>query len=430
MPTTPEQGALHALELARAGCFEEIRDLFAPELQRLVAPDVLRAGWEGELGRQGEIVCVGEPVSESGAGGGATVRIPVTCARGAFALIAAVGPSGRLVGLQLAPVAAAAPIAPWRPPAYADPDAFDEEDLTLGEAPLVVPGALTIPRRRPPLAAVVLLAGSGPLDRDETIGRNKPLKDIAWGLATQGVVALRFDKVTYAQTAIVARAETFTLNDEYVPHATAAAQRLRDHPAVDPRRIFVLGHSLGGTASPRVVAADPSIAGMILLAGGATPLHWAIVRQMEHLASLTPGAEQGSQQAIDVLREQARLVDSQDLSPSTPRERLPLGTPGPYWLDLRGYDAPQLAAKLHRPMLILQGGRDYQVTVDDDLARWRAALDERPNVTTRVYPNHNHLFTEGSGPATPAEYEPAQHVDGSVVSEIAAWIESVPPLSA
>ena len=68
----------------------------------------------------------------------------------------------------------------------------------MGSGPLAVPGTLSLPRQRGPRPAVVLLGGSGPVDRDETIGRNKRLKDIAWGLASAGVAVLRFDKVTCA----------------------------------------------------------------------------------------------------------------------------------------------------------------------------------------------------------------------------------------
>jgi uncharacterized protein len=67
-------------------------------------------------------------------------------------------------------------------------------------------------------------------------------------------------------------------------------------------------------------------------------------------------------------------------------------------------------------------GRDYQVTVADDLAGWRTVLNGHPEVTIRVYPDDNHLFFPGSGPSSPAEYEPAQHVDPAVISGIAAWL--------
>ena len=101
--------------------------------------------------------------------------------------------------------------------------------------------------------------------------------------------------------------------------------------------------------------------------------------------------------------------------------------PAAYWLDVRGYDPARTAAELSLPMLIVQGGRDYQATVADDLVRWEDALEGRPDVTFRVYEADNHLFFPGSGPSAPAEYEPAQHVDAEVVAGIAAWIAAAFP---
>jgi dienelactone hydrolase len=270
--------------------------------------------------------------------------------------------------------------------------------------------------------AAVLLAGSGPEDRDETIGRNKPLKDLAWGLASRGVAVLRFDKVTYARAKELGRARDFTVSDEYLPQALAAIGLLRQHPAVDAGRVFVAGHSLGGTVAPRVAAAEPSVAGLVILAGGTQPLHWAAVRQFRYLASLDPAAAAAAQPTIDAIIRQANVVDSPGLSPATPDSELPFGTPAAYWLDLRGYDPAAAAAALGKPMLIVQGGRDYQATVAEDLAGWRAALDGHADVTIRVYEPDNHLFFPGTGPSQPAEYEPAQHMDPAVVANIASWL--------
>jgi uncharacterized protein len=427
MPTVPEQTALTALGLAQAGRFAEIRELFEPRLRPMVVAEALETAWNTALAQQGPVVSVGAALSEPGAGGAVVVKVPVSCEKGGFALIAPVSEAGQLAGLQLAPLSAAAPIAPWAPAGYADPTSFDEQEVTLGADPLAVPGTLTLPHGTGPWPGVVLLAGSGSLDRDETIGRNKPLKDIAWGLATRGVAVLRFDKVTYTHAAQLKDARDFTLSDEYVPHATAGVKVLQGHAGVDSERVFVLGHSLGGTVAPRIAEADRSVAGIILLAGGAQPLHWVIVRQTRYLASLNPDAATASQPVIDALTEKARMVDSPELSISTPVGELPLGAPAGYWLDLRGYDPAELAAALATPMLILQGGRDYQVTVDDDLARWKAALDGRPDVTIRVYPDFNHLFVAGSGRSTPSEYEPAQHVDPAVITDIAKWLETITP---
>jgi uncharacterized protein len=422
MVPTPVQTSLNVLELARAGRFAEIRALFVPSLRELVSAEALEVAWAAELARRGPVTAVGAPVSEPAHAGVLVVKVPVTCERGEFTLVVSATEAGQLAGLQLAPAGAAAPVAPWAAPDYADPATFAEEDVTVGSGPLAVGGTLSLPHRRGPGPAVVLLAGSGAHDRDETIGRNKPFKDLAWGLAGRGVAVLRFDKVTYAHPSEVQAAGDFTVAEEYVPHAVAAIALLRQHPAVDAERVFVLGHSLGGTVAPRVAAAEPSVRGLVILAGGAQPLQWAAVRQVRYIASLDPDTAAASEPVIAAFSEQARRVDSPGLSASTPAGELPFGVPAGYWLDLRDYQPVAVAAGLDKPMLILQGGRDYQVTVADDLARWEAGLADRPDVTIRVYAADNHLFFPGAGPSSPAEYEPAQHVDPAVVHDVADWL--------
>ena len=95
---------------------------------------------------------------------------------------------------------------------------------------------------------------------------------------------------------------------------------------------------------------------------------------------------------------------------------------GAYWLDLHSYDPVATAAALDRLMLILRGGRDYQVTVEDDLSLWKAGLGHRADVAIRVFDADNHLFFPGAGVSTPAEYTRAQHIDPAVVADIAAWL--------
>jgi hypothetical protein len=115
-------------------------------------------------------------------------------------------------------------------------------------------------------------------------------------------------------------------------------------------------------------------------------------------------------------------VDGPELTAATPASELPFGLSASYWLDLRDYDPVAAAVALDKPMLVAQGGRDYQVTVEDDLARWRAGLAHRSDVDVRVYEADNHLFFTGTGQSTPAEYEPAQHVDPAVIADVAAWL--------
>ena len=303
------------MELAQAGRFAEIRELFVPQLRPMVSAEGLQAAWDAELGRRGRVTSVGTPVTEPGQAGMTEVKIPVTFEHGALTVVVSVAGGRSLAGIQLLPATAAQPTEPWQPPSYADPDTFAEQDVTLGSGPAAVPGTLSLPHQPRPCPAVVLLGGSGPQDRDETIGRNKPVKDLAWGLASHGVCVLRFDKVTYAHAAQLATARDFTLSEEYLPQAVAAVQLLRQHPAVEPGRVFVAGHSLGGTVAPRVAAAEPSVAGLIILSGGTQPLHRAAVRQFRYLASLDPATTAAARPVIDAITRQAELIDSPGLSP-------------------------------------------------------------------------------------------------------------------
>ncbi|MFJ9775113.1 alpha/beta hydrolase [Kitasatospora sp. NPDC101157] len=263
---------------------------------------------------------------------------------------------------------------------------------------------------------MVLLSGGGAFDRDGSSGPNKPLKDLAWGLAGRQVAVLRFDKPTFAHPDRLPA--DFTMVEEYLPPALAAVDLLRARPEVDPHRVHLVGHSMGGKVAPRIAAAaEPPLAGLVLLAADAQPMHEAAVRVARHLAALTPGP--GATELVAALVRQAAVVAGPDLAPDTPAESLPFGLSAAYWLDLRGYDQLATAAGLGLPMLILQGGRDYQVTVEDDLTRWQQALAGRPGVSIRVHPDLNHLLMPGTGPATPAEYARPGHVAAAVVEEIA-----------
>lgn len=417
--------ATAVMQLLQAGRLVDIDDLRAAALRDVISVEALRDPWQKLLTAHGPITSVGAPLCEPVGPHITVVKIPVTCERGAFAVVAMTDQDGGLLGVQFGPPEAAEPVRPWQPPSYADPAGFAEYELTVGCAPLETPGTLSVPHTPRALPAVVLVPGSGPNDRDATMGRNKIFKDLAWGLASRGIAVLRFDKVTHTHHDALADVTEFTVVEEYVRPAVAAVRLLRDHPMVDAGRVFVLGHSQGGTLAPRIAAAEPSVAGLVVLAGGTQPPHRALLRQLRHLATLRePTADPDADPTIQTISRQCALIDSPQLSASTPADQLPLGVPAPYWLDLRDYDPVAVAAQIGKPMLILQGGRDYQVTVTEDLPGWQTRLADRRDVTIRTYPALNHLFFTGSGPSTPAEYEPAQHVEETVVVDIARWVTS------
>lgn len=320
--------------------------------------------------------------------------------------------------LFLAMLASAAAI----PAARAAPrPAYGEHELQLGKAPLALGATLTLPQGKGPFPAVVLVAGSGPNDRDETIGPNKPFRDIAHGLAGYGIAALRYDKRTKAHPeAFIGK--PYTVDDEITEDALAAVALLREQPEVDPSRVFVLGHSLGAELVPRIGQHDPSIAGLILIAAPAHPLLDEMLRQLRYISGLDPKAAAQLKPQIEMIETQCAQLPRLDARhPDAPG---PLGLPASYWLSLRDYHAIAVARSLSQPMLILQGAADYQVTPRDDFSQWQAAFQHDPRVTLRAYPGLSHLMTPAGDPPSPADYTKPAHVDAHVIEDIAKWIKS------
>jgi len=308
-------------------------------------------------------------------------------------------------------------------PDYVDSTSFEEVEIVVGDGEWELPGTLTLPLAEDgPFPAVVLVHGSGPNDRDESIGPNKPFRDLAWGLASQGLVVLRYDKRTRVYAEELAAMDEITVQEETIDDALAAVALLRETENVDPERIFVLGHSLGGMLAPRIAASDPSIAGIIVLAGNTRPLEDLILAQIGYLAELDGSVSDSEQQQLFLLEQQVDNVKDDNLSERTPAAALPMEVPAHYWLDLRGYDPAAAAAGLDLPMLIMQGVRDYQVTEEEDYQGWQTALAGRPDVAFRLYAGLNHLFIEGEGKGTPDEYQLPGNVAGYVLDDIVSWL--------
>ncbi len=394
--------------------------------------------WTQIVGQFGDYRGIGE-VTTADASPYRNATVSTAFAQATVPLIVTVDGAGRVAGLHLgqpgpapssgsSPGSSAGPSAPAAsatPAAYVDPAAFTETEVTVGTVPWALPGTLSMPVGAGPFPAVVLVAGSGPQDRDETIGPNAPLRDIAGGLASSAIAVLRYDKRTKVHgSQMAADPTTVTVREETVDDAVAAVDLLRATPGIDPGRVSVVGHSLGGFLAPRIAAQAPGrVAGIGILEGNTSPLERLILDQYEYLASEAGGADPRAVAALPAIREQVALVDSDALTPSTASSSLPLGVPAAYWLDLRTYDPAVTAGKLQIPIFISQGGRDYQVP-PTELASWRTALAGRAGVTIAEYPALNHLLIAGSGPSRPAEYGTPGHVAPELVRDLAAWVVS------
>jgi dienelactone hydrolase len=310
----------------------------------------------------------------------------------------------------------------YKLPDYSDAKSFSESEIILNpDSEWKLPGTLTMPLGNGPFPAVILVHGSGSHDRDETLGPNKPFRDLAGGLASRGIAVLRYDKRNYVHQSKI-KVETFTVQEEVIDDVLAAVQLLKTTPKIDAKRIIVVGHSLGAMAAPRVATIDPDIHGIVLMAGAARPLEDLIIEQLTYIGSLSgPNAEGARKMLADIKDLLAKVKDPKLLAEMKDTER-PMGMPPAYWKSLKVLDPAPTAGKLTCRVLVLHGDRDYQITLDD-FALFEKALAGKPNATLKRFPNLNHLFMDGKGKATPEEYQKTGHVAAEVIEMIAAWVK-------
>jgi len=300
-------------------------------------------------------------------------------------------------------------------PDYSEPVGYTESSFTIVSGSYNLPGTLTRPKDSDSFPIVILVHGSGPNDRDETIGPNKPFRDLAVGLANMGIGVLRYDKRTkvYSEDS-----ETINIKEETVDDAKSAIHQALEVEGVS--RVYILGHSLGAFVAPMIATGEKNLSGIIMMAGNARPFEDLILEQINYILSEN-GVSDFEEGEIEKTKNQVELVKSPDLTMDTQSDMLPLGIPANYWLDLREYDQVKTAKKLKLPVLILQGERDYQVTMTD-FNLWKENLSQKKNVSFKSYPELNHLFMRGEGMSFPGEYMEPENIPHYLIQDIATWI--------
>ena len=397
------------------GQLAAVHEKLSPATQQALPLPQFERVWKTVIGQFGELQGVGEPVL-AGPPESAMALLPLRFKNGSLDLKIA-APHGAIEVFLLVPhVDGAAPA--WVAPDYVFAASFRELDVEVGRTALRLPATLALPAGSGPFPAVVLVHGSGPNDRDESIGANKPFKDLAHGLASRGVAVLRYDKRTRVHPEAF-KSGAYTIHDEVLEDAAWAIEQLAARPDIAADRIYILGHSLGGTVAPRIAELSPQVAGLIIAAGATRPIPLLMQEQMEYLAKA--GSNSGGPAELNerLVSDIKKALAAQPGPDSTPL----LGATASYWGDLNAYDAAKAAARFTKRILIIQGGRDYQVTLKD-LERYRSALSGRPDAVIKVYPDLNHLLMPGKGPSLPAEYSVPSHVAKEVIEDIADFIKA------
>lgn len=288
-------------------------------------------------------------------------------------------------------------------------------------------GMLTIPdETNGLLPAVVLVHGSGPSNMDEKIGNTTPFKDLAEGLSARGIAVIRYDKRTFVYGKQMRSDSGLSVKEETIEDAIHAADFLRNDPRIDASKVFILGHSMGGMLAPRIDAEGGDFAGLIIMAGSPRKLEEIIMDQNgEVLNSLNRLLQIIAKKQI--ARLSSKFHNIYNLTDEEAKSTLVLGkyVTAYYFKEMGEHPAINYLSESHKPVLVLQGDKDFQVSVEKDFDGYRNLLGELPNVTFKLYPNLNHLLMPnvyGEILKMKKEYKVAQHVDRQVINDIADWI--------
>jgi uncharacterized protein len=159
----------------------------------------------------------------------------------------------------------------YHKPTYDNEANYTEKDVLVKTNNYSLPATLTLPKGKKYIPFIILVHGSGPNDKDETIGPNKVFRDLAVGLAANGIATLRYDKRTkvYAKDL---KADSVTIKEETIEDALSAIKMASTFSEIDKSQIYLLGHSLGGMCAPEIVSENTNLKGIILLAANARPL--------------------------------------------------------------------------------------------------------------------------------------------------------------
>ena len=307
-----------------------------------------------------------------------------------------------------------------------------QEKIVIGEKTnYPLNGLLTLPADADmPVPAVVFVHGSGSSNMDEAIGRLTPFRDLAEGLAGHGIASVRYDKRSFAHGFKMLREKSnpITVREETIEDALLATELLRQDPRIDARNIFIVGHSMGGMLAPRIDAEGGHYRGLVILAGTPRKLEEVMIGQNEDALSEMNGLMQWIvKKQVEKIK---KLFDGlYELSDEeAKKKKVGGGTTLYYFKEMGERPASDYLARLEKPMLIMQGDKDFQVKVERDFSTYQQLLQGKGNVSFKLYENLNHAFVSsvyGSIGKAKKEYNVEQHIGEEVISDIAEWILTV-----
>ena len=304
-----------------------------------------------------------------------------------------------------------------------------KEKIIIGEnTKYPLNGLLTLPMdTTKPVPAVVFVHGSGSSNMDEKVGKLTPFKDLAEGLAKHGIASIRYDKRSFAHgfKMLKDKSRPITVKEETIEDAILATELLRKDSRIDPGKIFIIGHSMGGMLAPRIDAEGGDYRGLILMAGTPRKLEEVLIEQNEEVLSELKGLAKWliRKQVQKLRRTFTGLYDLSDEEAT--KKKVGGGTTLYYFKEMGEHPVSDYLIAMEKPMLIMQGEKDFQVKVDKDFKEYQNLLKGKSNAAFKLYANLNHAFVPsvyGSIMKANKEYNVEQHIGEEVIADIANWI--------
>jgi hypothetical protein len=285
---------------------------------------------------------------------------------------------------------------------------FDRQLTRDGDDSRPLGATITLPDGDDTVPGVAILHRSGPLDRDGSVGPNRPYRDLAAGLAARGVASIRYDKRSFVCDL---GKEEQSLDNVIVADAAAAVERLGQVERVSD--VVVFGHGIGGVAAP-LVAHETDVTGLVLGATPTRPLSEVFFGTERRKAEADGEVTFEEQQRLDYVGE--KLNATADLGPDD--DYYILGTATTFWRDLRAHDVVAAVRERPEPVLALHPGRGF-VTTATDRRVWRDAL---PPGALEEYSELDHLFMHVFEESLPEAYFFPDTLSDEVVDDVAAWV--------
>ena len=304
-----------------------------------------------------------------------------------------------------------------------------QENIVIGKGTKYpLKGILTLPSvLNAPVPGVVFVHGSGS-NMDEKVGKLTPFKDLAEGLAKHGIASVRYDKRSFAHGFKMVRDKnlTVTVKEETIEDAILAAELLRNDARIDSEKIFIIGHSMGAMLAPRIDAEGGEFAGLVLMAGTPRKLEEVMMGQNEAVLETSKGLVRWIMKK-QVAKFKALFEGLYEMSDeAAKKKKMGNGVTLYYFKEMGEHPTFDYLMDMEKPVLIMQGERDFQATAAVDFAMYCDMLEGKGNVTFKLYEGLNHAFV----PAicddimkAKQEYGKERHIGEEVIGDIACWIK-------